>query len=292
MYKNGINDLRKKMSIQFTYDAIQRFHFIELIIYWGGRLTTNHIQQHFQISRSSASKYIQDYLTFFPNFLIYNSSKKGYEASNKFVSKHGLNDLGTYLKVTQQSMTSHFYNNFTAMVSPLAPIEPSKVSEILNALKHKYRIDVGYASVSSPEFESRIISPHSLVFDGTRWHVRAYCEKNRDFRDFVLTRFNGECDIEGRAEFDQKNDTLWQKILHVSIEPDPRLTPNKARIIALDHQMVEHPSGQYKRVIKTRAALLLYLLKQLRVDSYQANPEAQQIILSPDCLAQLQPYMP
>ncbi|MBH0058569.1 WYL domain-containing protein [Pseudoalteromonas sp. SWXJZ94C] len=280
------------MITHLNYDFVKRFHFIELIVFWENRLTTKHIQQHFNISRSSASKHIQDYLKLYPDFLVYNNSKKGYQATKHFIPKYGAQDLGTYLHITQQGIQSEYYNHFTAMQSPLVPVNPKRVSGILHALKHKQRIDVGYASVSSPEFESRIISPHNLVFDGTRWHVRAYCEKNRDFRDFVLTRFNGECEIEGPAEYDQQHDTLWQTQLTVGIEPDPRLTANRARIIALDHQMNQQSNGNYKRNIKVRAALLLYLLKQLRVDSYQANPEAQQIILSPDCLSGLQPYMP
>lgn len=28
-----------------------------------------------------------------------------------------------------------------------------------------------------------------------RWHVRAYCEKNGDYRDFVLSRFRGEPEL-------------------------------------------------------------------------------------------------
>ncbi|WP_372761885.1 WYL domain-containing protein [Pseudoalteromonas sp.] len=280
------------MSLQLSYDTVQRFYFIELIVYWEGRLTTNHLQQHFNISRSSASKYIQDYLHHYPHTLVYNASKKGYEQTAQFTPTQGLSDLSSYLNITAQSMQRHILNHFTSMVSPLVPVKPDKIMGVLQALKHQQRIDVGYASLSSPEFESRIISPHTLVFDGSRWHVRAYCEKNRDFRDFVLTRFNGEYEIEGDAAFAQHHDTLWQTLLNVSIEPDPRLPANKAHIIALDHQMTLQPNGHYKRTLQVRAALLLYLLKQLRVDSYQTNPAAQQIILSPDCLAALQPYMP
>lgn len=31
----------------------------------------------------------------------------------------------------------------------------------------------------------------SVVYDGIRWHVRAYCEKRRDYLDFVMSRFRG-----------------------------------------------------------------------------------------------------
>ncbi|MBB1469655.1 MULTISPECIES: WYL domain-containing protein [Pseudoalteromonas] len=278
-------------SQPLNYNIQQRFHFIELIIQWEGRLTTNHLQQHFGISRSNASQLIQDYLALNPHSLIYNNSLKGYQASDNFIPKFKQLDLTNYLKTTQASMQDQS-KYLTWLNSPLAPIQPDKVRGVLQALKQKLRVDVGYASIASPEFESRIISPHNLVFDGTRWHVRAYCEKNQDFRDFVLTRFSGEYEFEGAAQFDQKHDTLWQTHLNVIIEPDPRLAQNKARIIALDHQMQLQPNGRYQRTLKIRAALLLYLLKQLGVVSYHVNPEAQQIILSPECLAQLQPYLP
>ncbi len=38
-------------SHPLNYNIQQRFHFIELIIQWEGRLTTNHLQRHFVISQ-------------------------------------------------------------------------------------------------------------------------------------------------------------------------------------------------------------------------------------------------
>ncbi|MDQ9091638.1 WYL domain-containing protein [Pseudoalteromonas haloplanktis] len=279
------------MTPHLDYITRKRFHFIELIVQWEGRLTTNHLQQHFAISRSSASSIIQDYLQVFPQSLSYNASLKGYEASSGFMPSLNDLDLNIYLKLAYQSPATCNVEYFTCLNSPLSNISPSKVRGVLQALSAKMRVDVGYASVASPEFESRIISPHNLVYDGMRWHVRAYCEKNRDFRDFVLTRFNGEYEFEGEAQYDQTHDTLWQTQLDVVIEPDPRLTPERAHIIALDHQMTKQANGRYQRTISVRAALLLYLLKQLHLDSYQIKPEAQQIILSPECTAALQPYI-
>lgn len=39
--------------------------------------------------------------------------------------------------------------------------------------------------------EIRLIAPHTLIYTGMRWHVRACCEKNRQYRDFVLSRLRG-----------------------------------------------------------------------------------------------------
>jgi predicted DNA-binding transcriptional regulator YafY len=32
------------------------------------------------------------------------------------------------------------------------------------------------------------LRPHALGHNGARWHVRAWCERNTDFRDFTLSR--------------------------------------------------------------------------------------------------------
>jgi len=41
----------------------------------------------------------------------------------------------------------------------------------------------------------RLIEPHTLVYTGMRWHARAYCEKNGQYRDFVLSRLHGQPDL-------------------------------------------------------------------------------------------------
>ena len=46
-----------------------------------------------------------------------------------------------------------------------------------------------------PNVEIRLIAPHTLVYTGMRWHVRAYCEKNGQYRDFVLSRLRGEPEL-------------------------------------------------------------------------------------------------
>ncbi len=45
------------------------------------------------------------------------------------------------------------------------------------AARSQLRVDVDYVSLSSAEQSGRNIVPHTLVYDGIRWHVRAYCEK-------------------------------------------------------------------------------------------------------------------
>ena len=148
-------------------------------------------------------------------------------------------------------------------------------------------MDIGYASVSNPEYEERIISPHSVVFSDLRWHVRAYCEKNQAFRDFVLSRFNGVFNDEGEATQLEEHDKNWNTWLDVVIEPDSRLNPAQKRIIEMDYQM---ENGQ--KTLCTRAALLMYLLQKLRVEQYKPTAEAQQIIVNSECWKRIEQYLP
>ena len=56
------------------------------------------------------------------------------------------------------------------------------------AINQGRMLRVKYWSVHSARGAQREIAPHALGHDGYRWHVRAWCCENGDFRDFVLSR--------------------------------------------------------------------------------------------------------
>ena len=80
---------------------------------------------------------------------------------------------------------------------------------ILLACREGLRLESEYVSLANPEVEIRVMAPHTLVFTGMRWHVRAYCEKNREYRDFVLSRFRGEPDLMDESEHIREQDEAW-----------------------------------------------------------------------------------
>ena len=163
--------------------------------------------------------------------------------------------------------------------------------KIFAAIYNQQRIDIGYASVNSPEFDERIISPHSLIFDGLRWHTRAWCEKNGAFRDFVLTRITDVIEHEGSAVKTREDDEEWNTWLSFDIEPDPRLDQARQKIIALDYGMNINAKN-IKRTLTVRAATLLYWLTHLRVEFEHNDPRAQQIVVSADSKKYLKKWLP
>jgi predicted DNA-binding transcriptional regulator YafY len=135
---------------------------------------------------------------------------------------------------------------------------------------------VEYVSFNTPAPEVRVIAPHTLVFSGARWHLRAYCEKNRDYRDFVLSRFRGEADLMDTSPNPADADLAWNTGVDIHVVPDTRLDAHQRAIIERDYGMTD---GRLS--IRTRGALVQYMLQLLRVDPniLDAKPHAQQIIV-------------
>lgn len=148
---------------------------------------------------------------------------------------------------------------------------------LVQAARDSKKIDMGYMSLLSPDEESRIIAPHTLVCTPLRWHVRAYCEKNRAFRDFVLSRFRGINGLEGDADFTKADDERWNNKIDIVLVPDSRLTDYQKAIIAEDYNMQEG-----KRVFSVRSALVPYAVQALNLDltKIEAQPQAQQIMVA------------
>lgn len=273
------------------YNDNEKYRVIELFAQWEGRINTTHLQNVFGIGRQSASDTINAYSARYPENLSYNASIKGQQPTANFTPHHAGNSFDEYhhllARTGHNDYLSFLQAGFSLLEAPLRNISPALVQPIIKAIREKRRLDIGYASVSSPEYESRIISPHCLVFDGIRWHVRAWCEKNQQYRDFVLSRFSGEFEFEGPAQHTAENDERWNTWLDIVIEPDPRLSPAKKRIIAMDYQMENN-----QRIIPVRAALVLYVWQRLRLDHYAQDPEAQQITITPDSHKAIKPYLP
>lgn len=266
-----------------------RFDFIESVVWWEGQINATHLATKFQLSRQAASTVLQLYREKYPQNLRYNQSSKAFIATTEFNNQAKPSLFSNYLVLTTDSPQNQQSVNVFAfeVEAPLRNINPIQVRPILRAIREKLAIDIGYISLSSPDYLDRIIQPHALIFDGLRWHVRAFCNKNEQFRDFTLSRFNGEATFEGKATHLSDQDEKWQTMVDVVIEADPRFNTQQKRIIEQDFQM---ENGQ--KIINTRAALVNYLLRRLHIDSYKNTPEEQQIVLTSDSRKCIAPYLP
>lgn len=267
------------------WDLLLRYRLIEIVAYWEGRLTTNHLVNSFGIGRQQASKDINTYLNeIAPSNLVYNKHLKGYEPSPQFKHTVTTGTADEYLHIlsrtkdlahTFESLDLGFANTHMLQL-PSRPVDPLILRGIVKAAREQRRVDIGYISVNNPETDGRIIVPHTLVCTPMRWHVRAYCEKNAEYRDFVLSRFRGEPELLEKSEHGKSLDTAWNTAIELSITPDPRLEKPQQKVIAYDYGMTRN-----KLTVPCKAALLQYVLKAYGLDPYkhEAKPEAQQVVI-------------
>lgn len=158
----------------------------------------------------------------------------------------------------------------------------------MQATQTRSRLEVFYRSLSRPDGEERIIAPHTLVYSGQRWHVRAWCEKRRAFRDFVLTRMAPGAELLGEAleSADPVLDANWQNQILVRLGPNPGLSPEQQRLVALDYGM----DREQELKVPVRRALAHYLLQSLNVSWGGGSSAKEQplVLVNPE---DVEPYV-
>ncbi|KAB0481167.1 Predicted DNA-binding transcriptional regulator YafY, contains an HTH and WYL domains [Pseudomonas reinekei] len=288
--------MKRKQSIeQVRWDLALRYRLIETVAWWEGRLTTGHLIQSFGISRQQASKDINTYITeHAPKNLTYDKKIKGYVPSKVFKPLFIDDSASAYLHLLNQNneRAPHIeglalaYAHTKVLEVPDRSIRPEILRPLLKACRDGLRLEIEYVSLKNPDTEIRLIAPHTLIYTGMRWHVRAYCEKNRQYRDFVLSRLRGEPGLLGKSDNLSAMDDDWNTKLPVVIAPDERLNKAQQAIIETDFGMVD---GQL--MVPSRRALVKYILQRYQIDpkNLNPNPEAQQIVVTN--LKELKPWL-
>jgi predicted DNA-binding transcriptional regulator YafY len=279
--------MKRKQSIeQVRWDLALRYRLIETIVWWEGRLTTGHLIQSFGISRQQASKDINTYINeHAPKNLTYDKYLKGYVPTKQFQPLFIDDSASAYLHLLNQNheRAPHIeglavaYAHTEVLQVPDRSIRPEVLRPLLKACRLGLRLETEYVSLANPTPEIRLIAPHTLVYTGMRWHVRAYCEKNGEYRDFVLSRLRGEPEVLDTSEFSREADAGWNTLVDVIIEPDQRLKPEQRSIIEVDYGMLY---GQL--IVPSRGALVQYVLQRFQIDpnKVQAKAAAQQIVVA------------
>jgi predicted DNA-binding transcriptional regulator YafY len=113
------------------------------------------------------------------------------------------------------------------------------------------------------------------VFDGLRWHTRAFSYTHHEFRDFVLARIHS-AEFSGFAEVDASRDAAWETFVPVKIGAHPGLSDSQKAAVEFDYGMV---NGVFEHEV--RGALLSYFMRTMRIGADDLTRDAivQQIVL-------------
>lgn len=244
----------------------RRLEFIDYRLRWERFLNRSDLTAFFGISVPQASLDLSEYSKRAPGNLEYDSSTKVYGPSSTFQPAFSSSALARYLEDLLRVTTNPEvpYGSFLGWHPPVATVprpwrrlDADTVITVVRAIREFQGMKIRYQSFSGPSPSVRTVTPHALVSDGYRWHMRAYCHKNGDFRDFLLSRV---LKIEGadKDENRSQDDDAWHRIVRLVLTPHPDLEDTHRIVIELDYGM---ENGEC--VLECRQALLFYALQQL-----------------------------
>ena len=260
------------MSVE-KHEVLLRLRAIELLAYWEGRLVTNKLVSWFGVSRQQASADIKRYLSKHnPNALVHDPSVKGYVPVTGFypvLTGGQINeyiDLISGLSSESMAVTLEANMNVVGLQMPDRSVRPEVVREVIKACRNGSSLKVLYASMNNPALHERIISPHTLVSTGFRWHVRAYCHTRKGYRDFILSRINRTPTMVDTPAPSIAEDRDWNEMITLNIIPNQQLSDAQKSLIEKDYGM---PDGRLQLTI--RKPLAHYTLQR-----YQAAITAEE----------------
>lgn len=260
----------------------KRMEFIESRLYWEGAISRKDLTDCFGISNPQASKDLKQYSEIAPENIYYDNSVKQYHASETFTPKIITPTCESYFTelLTSSSDDDSFIcgqiPQYDMIPLPSRSTDPMVLRDILKAIREISSIEVRYQSMSSPEPAPRYISPHALVNDGFRWHIRAYCHKRNEYRDFNLSRITA-C---GAFRFDSvnhANDLLWHNFVVFKLAANPKLNDNQKKCIEHEYGMIDGVCD-----LNVRGAFVFYVKQRLGLNQLPngKKPYQQHIVLA------------
>lgn len=263
----------KQMNAEIKkWEVMERLKAIDRSLYWNGRISRVELIKRFNISPQQGSTDLKRYIEMVgEGVVVFDSSNKCYRPTYDFKPIYFTPSTEDFI-----AWQSNEKDLVTRVPIPNRSADNDILRKISVAIYEKRALNIIYTSLNNPEGRERIISPHTLVLTNSRYHIRAYCHSETDFRDFVLGRIvQAELtDIEARNKYDDED---WLTLVIVKLKPHPGLSEAQKKVIERDFDM---KNGEV--ILKVEQAFLLYFLDHFNLDGKEESRPAkvQQVVLA------------
>ncbi|MFC5461210.1 WYL domain-containing protein [Massilia niabensis] len=269
---------------------------LALLLQWEGWLSNARVREVCGVQAVRASVLIRQFREAHPKWLYHDTKTKAYyptrayfEHVRKQPSRRAYADnLVRYLALVGLPYATPVKPDHRYLVTAHTDLStpfPLHFAALHAAARERRVVRIAYRSMTHPEAHFREISPHTVVRAGRRWHVRAFCDVAKDYRDFTLGRIAGVETLERTAERYVEHDIAWQTQVKVRLFPHPALTHMQAEVIR-----AEYMGGTAGLVETCRGALLKYFVQDARaaVSDAQQPPEYQ---LAVENVKEIEPWL-
>ena len=276
---DGNNPESPKPSVQ------RRLEFIDFRLFGYGKFNRRELAHTFKISPQQASTDISLYEDRAPNNLRYDHGIKAYVRGEDFKPLY-MRDLSDRYLLQLVSIQNGWLSKDNTWFDTIPPsdvvalkrkqIDPTILQRILDAIREKLELEVGYNSINSAQHTQRWIAPHAIAYSAGRWHVRAWSKEHNDFRDFNLSRIDRIARQQQKASVDSNLDYEWNNYIDLHLAPNPELESDTQEAVKAEYNIRD---GHI--VESMRLSLVFYFMNEhnLDVEPGKLNPRKQQLVL-------------
>lgn len=267
----------------------ERFRFIEASLLWEGSIRRQRVSQAFEVSLNHVTKDLRRYETAYPNNILFDHRRQLYVPGPRFKPHFASRDPREYLALqlahaeTGSAVVAPLLAGWDTVPTSTVPTPPHGIAEavlrnVVRAIAQGTGIDVQYHSTRSTSGPARRrLWPHALVHTGVRWHVRAFDDERKAFRNFALQRMEDPRAIDASAPIAVSEDADWVKLAVLRVIPNPKLNAHQQQLVARDFGMQPSASGP-AWTVELRHCLIGYFAAKYGLDRDEA-PLRQRIIL-------------
>lgn len=248
-----------------------RLRIMEGVLVWEGEIGNARVRKLFDIQPVQASRLLSEFRSLMGDSIV----EDGRAKVLKLVSPEAFETDVSLEEYARHTLAGEDTNpNVIDARVDLTEVEPAVFAVLRKASLTKAGVVISYASMTNPEFEERTIFPHSIIHVGRRWHVRGWCAKRKDFRDFTLGRIKSATPVTDSAPKTIDDDEAWQEVVMVELTAHRKLSTQQQAVVRS-----ENFGGLKERRLPIRACLVQYVIQDIRaaIDPEKEEPPEFQI---------------
>lgn len=280
MSESGESDRTAGPGLRWSVE--QRVTFAARRLYWDGTINRDDLIRRFGVSANQATADLARLKEAYPDGFSYDTVARRYRAHPSFLPHEA--DPTSLLRELRLVAEGHLDPQDSVLAAapalaiaelPERSMDAAVLRPVLVAIRERQAISARYVSFQRPGERQRTLSPHALVFDGFRWHVRAHDAGDDSFKDFVIARLS-RVTPDGAWQRHPAEDAAWNRLVTLEIAPHPRLDPHQKRVIARDYGM----DSRQRLLMKVREAVLFYVRRRFGLtEGHEKHPPKEQHIV-------------